>query len=240
MGGGTAVPRFRRDDVNTVEFYNVDIVIAMPSRRRPESRRSGRRAGDSGTREAITAAARRQFGHLGYDATTIRAIAEAAGVDPALVLYFFGSKDKLFAASIEWPFDPALEIPAVIGDDPAGAGGRLVGLFLRTWDAEAGRNPIVALLRAAMSQESAERQLRSFLETQILQPLLTGLRSDQPDLRAALVAAQLLGLGIARHVLKLEPLTSLDPERVAELVGPQIQRSLTEPLPAPAPDGARR
>ena len=204
----------------------------MASRRRPQSKQTGRRAGDSGTRDAIAAAARHQFGQLGYGATTIRAIADAAGVDPALVLYFFGSKDQLFAASIAWPFDPAEEIPAVLGDDPAGAGRRLVMLFLTTWDAEEGRNPIVALLRAAMSQEAAEHQLRTFLETQILSPLLTGLGSDQPDLRAGLVASQLLGLGITRHVLKLEPLASLDATRVVELVGPQVQLLLTAPLAA--------
>lgn len=194
-------------------------------------RKTGRRPGDSGSKDAIAAAARRQFGRLGYEKTTIRAVADEAGVDPALVLYFFKSKDQLFAACVEWPFDPAVELPAVLGDDPAGAGRRLVALLLRTWDAEEGRNPIVTLLRAAMSQELAERQLRAFLQTRILEPLTTGLGADQPDLRGALVAAQLLGLGISRHVLHLEPLASLDAEAVADLVGPQVQRSLTGPLP---------
>jgi AcrR family transcriptional regulator len=209
-------------DVNTVELYNVDILPAM--------RKTGRRPGDSGSKDAIAAAARAQFGRLGYDKTTIRAVADQAGVDPALVLYFFGSKERLFAACVEWPFDPAAELPAVLGDDPEGAGRRLVVLFLTTWDAEEGRNPIVALLRAAMSQELAERQLRTFLQTQILEPLTTGLGADRPDLRGALVAAQLIGLGIARHVLRLEPLAALDAEAVADLVGPQVQRSLTAPL----------
>jgi AcrR family transcriptional regulator len=195
-----------------------------------QTKRTGRRAGDSGTRDAIAAAARRQFGRAGYDATTIRAVAKEAGVDPALVLHFFGSKDQLFAACVQWPFDPSVELPAVIAGGADEAGRRLVALFLKTWDAEDGRNPIVALLRAAMSQETAERQLRTFLESQILGPLVTGLRCDQPDLRAGLVASQLLGLGIARHVLKLEPLASLDAERVLDLVAPQVRRALTGPL----------
>ena len=205
----------------------------MPTPR--QTKRTGRRAGDSGTRDAITAAARRQFGRAGYDATTIRAVAKEAGVDPALVVYFFGSKDKLFAACVEWPFDPAVEIPAVIAGGAEDAGRRLVALVLKTWDAESGRNPIVALLRAAMSQETAERQLRTFLESQILGPLVTGLGRDQPDLRAGLVAAQLLGLGITRHVLKLQPLASLNAERVLDLVGPQVQRALTGPLALTTP-----
>jgi AcrR family transcriptional regulator len=196
------------------------------------SSKTGRRPGDSGSKAAIAEAARRRFGRFGYDGTTIRAVAEEARVDPALVVYFFGSKEQLFAACIEWPFDPSTELPAVIAAGPQGAGHRLVELLLRTWDAEEGRNTMVALLRAAMSHEAAERQLRTFLETQILEPLVTELASDQPDLRGSLVAAQLLGLATARHVLKLRPLASLAPEQVVELVGPSVQRLLSAALPA--------
>jgi AcrR family transcriptional regulator len=216
------MPDLSMEDVNTVELYNVDILSRM--------RKTGRRPGDSGSKDAIVVAARRRFGQLGYDKTTIRAVADEAGVDPALVLYFFGSKEGLFAACVEWPFDPDVEIPAILGDDPDGVGRRLVALVLRTWDAEEGRNPIVALLRAAMSQEAAEQQLRAFLQTRILAPLTAGLGVDRPDLRGALVAAQLIGLGLTRHVLRLEPLASLDAEAVADLVGPQVQRTLTAPL----------
>jgi AcrR family transcriptional regulator len=201
----------------------------------PAKKKTGRRPGGGGSKDAITEAARQRFGRLGYDKTTIRGVADDAGVDPALVVYFFGSKDELFAASIRWPFDPARELPAVIAGGKTDAGARLVRLFLATWDAEEGRNTIVALLRAAMSQKGAERELRTFLETQILGPLVTGLGCDEPELRAGLVASQLLGLGITRHVLELEPLASLDPDRVVELVGPSVQRSLTDPLPAVRP-----
>src|SRR3954447_12583373 len=169
----------------------ISCLLPMPHE---NGKKTGRRPGDSGSKQAITEAARRGFGRLGYDKTTIRAVADEAGVDPALVVYFFGSKEELFAASITWPFDPARELPAVIEGGTAEAGRRLVRLFLATWDAEDGRNTIVALLCAAMSQELAERRLRTFLETQILGPLLAGLGSDEPGLRAGLVAGQLLGL----------------------------------------------
>jgi AcrR family transcriptional regulator len=216
---------------NVVEFYRVDIFAEMAARSEETARRSGRRPGDARTKGAIAAAARRRFGQAGYEATTIRAIADEAGVDPALVLYFFGSKDGLFAASVDWPFDPAAELPAVIGDRRAGVGQRLVRLMLDTWDAEDSRNLVVAQLRAAMSHETAGRQLRAFLESELLGPLTTALRSDQPELRASLVASQLVGLGIARHVLKFEPLASLPRDDVVALVGPQVQRSLTHRLP---------
>jgi AcrR family transcriptional regulator len=203
----------------------------MAAQRDNAARRSGRRPGDARTKAAITAAARRQFGAGGYEATTVRAIAAEAGVDPALVLYFFGSKDDLFAACVEWPFDPAAELPAVIGDGRSGVGNRLVGLMLETWDAADGRNVVVSQLRAAMSHEAAGRQLRAFLESEILGPLTHALRSDQPELRGSLVATQLIGLGITRHVLALEPLASLDRDHVIALIGPQVQRSLTHRLP---------
>jgi AcrR family transcriptional regulator len=186
------------------------------------SRRSGRRPGDAQTKAAITAAARRQFAAAGYEATTVRGIATEAGVDPALVLYFFKTKDGLFAASVAWPFDPAAELPAVIGGrrNRASVGERLVRLMLETWDEADGRNVVISQLRAAMSHETAGRQLSAFLEAEILHPLTTALEVDQPELRASLVAAQLIGLGITRHVLRLEPLASMPREDVVAGGGP--------------------
>lgn len=200
-------------------------------REQTTARRSGRRPGDARTRAAILAAARERFGAAGYDATTVRGVAADAGVDPALVLYFFGSKDELFAACVQWPFDPAVELPAVVGDRRGGVGERLVALMLRTWDAAEGRNLVIAQLRAAMSHQAAAAQLRTFLESEILTPLTTALRCDRPELRASLVAAQLIGLGLTRHVLALEPLASMPRDEAVALVGAQVQRSLTHRLP---------
>ena len=187
----------------------------------------GRRPGETATREAILSAATAQFGSLGFDATTIRSIASEAGVDPSLVMHFFGSKTELFVAAIDWPFDPAEEVPRVVGDDPGGAGKRLAALFISTWDAEEKRNTIVALLRAAMNQDVAARQLREFIELEILSPLLAALGSDKLELRANLVASQLLGVGIVRYVLAFEPLASLPPAAVVDLISPSVQVSLT-------------
>jgi AcrR family transcriptional regulator len=220
-------------NINAVEFYSVDMLSRLAAER-DRAKKTGRRPGDPQTRAAIVAAARARFGTEGYAATTVRAVAADAGVDPALVLYFFGSKDGLLAASVQWPFDPAAELPRVIGarGDRAGVGARLVRLLLTTWDAADGRNVVVTQLRAAMAGEPAAAQLRAFLTTEILRPLTTALRVDQPELRASLVAAQLVGLGLSRHVLALQPLASLDREAVVDLVGPQVQRTLTGRLPA--------
>ncbi len=194
--------------------------------------KTGRRRGDSGTRQAILDAARDQFGKCGYDATTIRAIAATASVDPALVMHFFRSKDGLFAACVRWPFDPTEELPRLLANGPEGIGEALVRLFVRTWDQEAGRNPIVALLRAAMTQESAERLLREFVTNELLVPLARSLNIDNALLRASLGASQLLGLGIARYVLRVEPLATIDAEIAVACIAPAVQAHLTGPLPA--------
>jgi AcrR family transcriptional regulator len=193
--------------------------------------RTGRRPAGSGTREAIAEAARRQFGQRGYAETTIRSVAQEAGVDPGLVMHFFGSKDALFSASVRWPFDPATEVAAVVEGGAAQAGERLVALFVKTWDSQRGRNPIVALLRTAMTTKSAERQLRDFLTHELLMPLVTALDCDQPQVRANLLAVHLLGLGVTRYVLRLQPIASMSRDAVTALMTPPIQAALTGPLP---------
>ena len=193
--------------------------------------RSGRRPGQSGTKAAIAEAAGRQFGQRGFTDTTIRSVAEEAGVDPKLVMQFFGSKDGLFTASMRWPFDPAEEIPRVIGHDPSAIGLRLVRLFVTTWDADSGRNPIVALLRAATVRTAAERQLRDFLRHELLLPIVSALDADQPDLRTNLVATHLLGLGVTRYIVRFEPIASMTPQDVVSLLAPSVQSALTGKLP---------
>ena len=118
-------------------------------------RRSGRRPGDSGTREAILAAAKESFAASGYDATTIRGVGRAAGVDPALVHHFFGTKQDLFAAAMDLPVDPAQMVPALLADGVDGLGERLVRMFLLVWDSTPGQGPMLALLRSAAANDQA-------------------------------------------------------------------------------------
>ena len=193
--------------------------------------RTGRRRGGGDTRQAIAEAARRQFAERGYEAATIRSIATEAGVDPALVMHFYGSKDALFAEVVQWPFDPDEAVAELLAGKRSAVGERLARLFVTTWDAEAGRNPIVALLRTALSQESAARLFRDFLSTRFLGPLAEGLRIDRPELRTSLASSQLVGLGIIRYVMRFEPLASMDSEAVIAVLAPSLQRHLTGRLP---------
>ncbi|MGY0002739.1 TetR/AcrR family transcriptional regulator [Micromonospora sp. I033] len=195
------------------------------------ARRTGRRPGNPDTRETILAAARAAFAERGFDAVSIRAIATAAGVDPALVHHYFGTKEELFRATVAIPVDPARLLPAVLAGGPDGVGERLVRTFLTVWDSPVG-GAAVALLRSAVSSEWTARLLREFLTTQVLRRVLDQLDVDpaQLPLRGALVASQIAGLAMMRYVIRLEPVASADPETLVAAIGPTVQRYLTGDL----------
>jgi AcrR family transcriptional regulator len=190
--------------------------------------RTGRRPGAGGTREKILAAARSDFGKGGYETATIRGIAARAGVDPALVLHYFGSKEGIFRAAIEMTIEPAQFLPRLLAPGLDGLGERLVRFFLDTWDAPEG-SPFLALISSVVTNEDAATQMREFVTEEVLGRLARALELDQPRLRASLVASQLVGLAMLRYVVKVEPLASASATDVATLLGPTLQRYLADP-----------
>lgn len=190
----------------------------------------GRRPGGPDTRGAILSAARKSFAGKGFDRTTIRAVAADAGVDPALVHHYFGSKDDLFLSALEIPIDPREAIPSVFAVGLDGAGERLLRIFLSVWDDQQARLPLLALVRNALTTEAAASLLRSGMFRLIFEPIAELLGSDDARLRAQLVASQLSGLVITRYVLRLEPLASLPADDVVAWVAPNLQRYLTAEL----------
>jgi AcrR family transcriptional regulator len=191
--------------------------------------RAGRRPGTSRTREAIADAARRLFAERGYDRASIRAIADQAGVDQALVSHFFGSKQQLFVAVTDLPFEPELVLPQLIAGDRRTLGTRLARFVVATLESEQGRSRITGLLRAAASEPEAARMLRE-LVTQRIRPLIEALGVDDAPFRATLVGSQVIGLTMARYVVQVEPLASADPEAIVTALGPTLHRYLLEPL----------
>jgi AcrR family transcriptional regulator len=157
----------------------------------------------------------------------MRSIAAEAGVDASLVVHFFGNKPSLLAAAVEWPFDPAEAMPALLADGRRNVGRNLVALVVGTWDEEGSRHPILTLLRAAMSEPQAAEMMRELLTRNLFTPLLATLAADQPELRADLAMSQLVGLAVTRHVLALEPLASLELEALVAIYAPTLQRYLT-------------
>jgi AcrR family transcriptional regulator len=194
--------------------------------------RTGRRPGASGTREAILDAARRAFTEHGYQQATIRGVAELAGVDPALVHHYFGTKQGLFVAAVQLPVNPIEHLSAVLADDHEQVGERLIGVFLTVWDHAVDQSPLLALVRSAVGDEQAAAMLREFITEEILGQIARRLGSPDARLRATLVGSQLIGLMMARYVIRVEPLASAPAAQVAAAVGPTLQRYLTGDIAA--------
>lgn len=199
----------------------------MPSS--PSKRRAGPRS-DIDAKGRILDEARRAFSENGYAATTLRGVATAAGVDVALVPYYFGNKQNLFTASMKVPLQPGelIERAFAKGADVAGAG--LVEMFLSVWDDPETGPAFLAMFRAAMTQEDARRALAEFASTEILTSYANHLDAEDARLRASLAASQLIGMVMLRYVIRLDPWASMPRERVVALVGPNVQRYLTGDL----------
>jgi AcrR family transcriptional regulator len=191
------------------------------------SRRRGRRPAGEDTRAAILDAARTEFAARGYEGATLRGIARAAGVDARLVHHYFDGKDDVFAAAMELPVRPQDVVGAVLaagGTD--GIGERLLRMFFSVWDSPEGRMRIVALLSSVLTSQGAARMIREFLAREIFGRVVAAIGSDDAELRAALAASQMMGLIMARYVVKLEPLASADLEEIVPFVAPTLQRYL--------------
>ena len=176
----------------------------------------------------MLAAARRQFSTLGYDRTTMRAIAAEAGVDQKLVGYFFGSKQALFVAATALPFEPGASVAAVLNGDPARRGERLAQLVVGLIEDPDAGGRVVGLIRAAAAEDEAARMVREMFTAEIWSPAAAALPVEDPALAVSLIATHLIGLLMTRYVIGVEPLASLPAERIVELLAPLLQRHLTE------------
>jgi AcrR family transcriptional regulator len=192
--------------------------------------RTGRRPGATRTRARLLEAARAQFGSRGFDRTSLRAIAGEAGVDQALIIHFFGSKLGLFVEAVELPIDPEVGIRHITDGPMAEIGERVANFVIGALEDQSARSVVTALVRAATSEPEAARLVRERLTHELWGPLARELRLDKAELRVALVGSQILGLVVARYVVKVEPLGSLEPHRVASFIAPALQRYLGEPL----------
>jgi AcrR family transcriptional regulator len=185
----------------------------------------GRPADGADRRTVILDAARGQFAAKGYAGASLRGIAREAGVDPALVHHYFGGKDQLFVAAVELPFNPADRLPELLAGDPAKLPERLVRTFLGLWSDPSFRTPMIGLVRSAFSTEEGARMLREFLGSTLLAKVGVAL-GPVPSERVQAAVAQLVGVVILKHVIRLEPLASTPDEDLVELLAPTLQRYL--------------
>ncbi|MFJ1461642.1 TetR family transcriptional regulator [Nocardia sp. N2S4-5] len=202
------------------------------------SGRSGRRPGQSGTRAAILDAARIRFAEVGFDKASIRSIAGQAGVDPALVHHYFGTKQQLLTAALDLPLDPAMIRDRIAAAPAEQLGVTIVRTVLGIWDSPVGVHA-VATLRSILGGGNDPALARAFLLEVVLRDVRE--RADNPPgtgvPRVLLAASQMIGLLIARKVVCVEPLASMTPDELAVVVGPTIQRYLTGDLELPPAAG---
>jgi AcrR family transcriptional regulator len=178
------------------------------------------------TRAAILDAARERFAADGYERATIRAIAADARIDPAMVMRYYGSKEKLFAAAAEFN----LRLPDLTAIPRTRLGRTVVGIFLDRWEED---ETLTALLRAAITNPAAAERMRGIFATQVGPAIARlGMPPAEARHRAGLVATQLLGLGLSRYVLRLPPVVAMSRAEVVAWLGPTVQRYLTGAGPA--------
>jgi AcrR family transcriptional regulator len=176
-----------------------------------------------GTRRTILEAARATFATRGYDQTTIRAVAAQAGIDASMVMRYFGSKAGLFTAAATVDLHP----PDLTSVSKRARGELLARHLIERWELSPSDDSLVILLRTAVTHDEVAEQLQNTFNTMIAEPI-AALGDPQAPRRSALIASQLLGIALCRHILKLQPLASLPVDEVVASVAPTVQRYLTE------------
>jgi AcrR family transcriptional regulator len=169
---------------------------------------------------------------VGYDRAGIRDVAELAGVDPALVMHYFGSKQKLFVSVMELPYEPEDVLPALVRDADGEVGQRLARFIVGVLERPEQRMVMVGMVRAAAAEPDIADLVRELVSARIVGAIAAGLDAPDAEARASLVASQMIGLIMARYVIRIEPLAGLPPEALVAAVAPVFQHYLTDPLAA--------
>src|ERR1041385_2915767 len=175
------------------------------------------------TRAAILQAARKRFGELGFERTTVRDIAAQAAIDPAMVLRYFGSKEELFARTTAVD----LKLPDLGRITASQYGETLIRHFLDLWEGPQSNGALTVLLRTAVSNAEVAAKLRDVFADQVMPMLAPVADRSEFATRAGLIVSQLLGLALCRYVLRVPPVVAMTPDVIMACVGPVLQRYIT-------------
>ncbi|MEU1534671.1 TetR family transcriptional regulator [Streptomyces fagopyri] len=182
------------------------------------------------TRATILTAARAAFADKGYAQTSLREIGRNAGVKPSLIVYFYGSKAGLLAATVEWPFDPDTVVRQVLAEGPDRIGECLADVFLETWKPGGRPDAALPLLHAACERPEAAALMRELFTSCVINPIVRAIAADRADLRASLVASYLLGLHVGRHLLVFDAIAGADDNVLRHALASTVQHICTGPL----------
>jgi AcrR family transcriptional regulator len=191
----------------------------------PKTRAAKRAA----TAQRILNAAQIEFGERGLEGTTVRGIAQRAGVDPSLVIQHYGSKNDLFAIAVQLHRESTDDVTEHLLD--------VLDVRLNEPPPEAR-----ALVRSMLTAPEATRTMKEFLDERVAN-LARAMDGGDAELRAALTVSSILGLTIARHFLKLDALTEISEQQIETTLRPWLTASVgedTTPPPTPAPGGLER
>jgi AcrR family transcriptional regulator len=191
--------------------------------------RPGRWRSGAESKRRILETARALFREHGYSGTTVRAVAAEAGVDPAMVFYFFGTKQGLFGATVEMSADVPPAIDAIFTGGLDGIGERIVRTLLENLD-RSDRTPLVILTRSAPTHDRSQALLREYIEREIADRMAAMLDTPDAALRVGMVNVQILGLAVARYIVRLDSVAEASVDELAARFGPVVQHCLTGPL----------
>ncbi|MFD0308740.1 TetR family transcriptional regulator [Streptomyces sp. NPDC127119] len=192
------------------------------------SGRTGRRPGNSGTREAILRAARRVFSERSYSTAKMRDIAGEAEVNTALIHHFFENKEGVFLAAIQDVYRVSSVLDQVVLPGPRDElGMRFLSGYMSLWQDPVTREQMLMVVRSAVSNDEAGHLMASFIRENVIRPVVGGIDTAQPELRATLIGSQFVGIAVIRYIIKLEPLASMDNQQMIDIFAPTIQRYLT-------------
>jgi AcrR family transcriptional regulator len=198
-------------------------------------RQTGGRTRAERTKALILAVAKDQFTQRSYDRVSIRSIAGGAGVDPALVMRYFGTKDTLFAAAVE----PDLRLPDLAAVVAGARGEVLARHMVDLWEGSASNRALAILLRSAVAHDAARSRLREILARQVRNALGAVTPAEETERRASLVSSQMLGVALGRYVLVLPDISVRDTETLVADIAPTLQRFIAAPLPSRGGFGRR-
>jgi AcrR family transcriptional regulator len=189
--------------------------------------RPGRRPGGPDTRGEILGAARKAFADRGFTGTSIRAVAREAGVDAALVHHYFDSKDELFIEAMAIPVDPRQIAERILDGPREEIGRRIATVFLGVWESPEGQQRMTAIFRSVVTSDDVARIMREGIGQMIIGPVSRALDVPDAQLRVSLVASQLIGAAMARYLVGLEPIASVDLATLIDRLAPVLQLHLT-------------